>query len=188
MRTPDDTLIFVAPQKAREIRRDQANCMGCLSHCKFSNWARPRRLHDRQAGRPALVLHPEDAAGDRPRSRRAARGPADVRRPQCLPLPRGPVLRQRLRPDGQAAGAAASSPAIERSGDLTSAGQTATKSVRYEMNPGDGTTRSSSRSAMHVEPLPIAIAVRQLKAERAAADPPARGAGPAAAGDTAPAT
>lgn len=38
MRTPDDTLVFVAPDSAREIRRDQANCMGCLSHCKFSNW------------------------------------------------------------------------------------------------------------------------------------------------------
>ena len=38
MRTPDGTLIFVAPQNAREIRRDQADCMGCLSHCKFSNW------------------------------------------------------------------------------------------------------------------------------------------------------
>ncbi len=38
MRTPDRTLIFVTPQKAREIRRDQADCMGCLSHCLFSNW------------------------------------------------------------------------------------------------------------------------------------------------------
>ena len=38
MRTPDGTMIFVRPEKAREIRRDQANCMGCLSHCKFSNW------------------------------------------------------------------------------------------------------------------------------------------------------
>ena len=38
MRTPDQTLIFVAPDKAREVRRDQAGCMGCLSHCKFSNW------------------------------------------------------------------------------------------------------------------------------------------------------
>lgn len=38
MRTPDATLIFVTPEKAREIRRDQADCMGCLSHCKFSNW------------------------------------------------------------------------------------------------------------------------------------------------------
>ncbi|MEO1016679.1 MAG: nitronate monooxygenase [Pseudomonadota bacterium] len=38
LKTPDDTLIFVTPEEAREIRRDQVNCMGCLSHCKFSNW------------------------------------------------------------------------------------------------------------------------------------------------------
>jgi len=39
LRTPDQTLIFVAPQKAEEIKTDQRNCMGCLSQCKFSNWA-----------------------------------------------------------------------------------------------------------------------------------------------------
>ena len=39
MRTPDSTLIFVAPDKAAEIRTDQINCMGCLSACSFSNWA-----------------------------------------------------------------------------------------------------------------------------------------------------
>lgn len=39
MRTPDSTLIFVAPDKANEILSDQINCMGCLSACKFSNWA-----------------------------------------------------------------------------------------------------------------------------------------------------
>ncbi len=39
LRTPDSTLIFVAPQKALEIREDQINCMGCLSACQFSNWA-----------------------------------------------------------------------------------------------------------------------------------------------------
>jgi len=38
MRTPERTLIFVTPEKAREIRRDQADCMGCLSHCQFSGW------------------------------------------------------------------------------------------------------------------------------------------------------
>jgi len=37
--TPDSTLIFVAPEKAKEIRQDQLDCMGCLSMCKFSNWA-----------------------------------------------------------------------------------------------------------------------------------------------------
>ncbi len=39
MRTPDDTLIFVSPAEARQIKRDQADCMGCLSQCLFSNWA-----------------------------------------------------------------------------------------------------------------------------------------------------
>jgi len=39
LRTPDTTLIFVAPDKAREIHIDQINCMGCLSACRFSNWA-----------------------------------------------------------------------------------------------------------------------------------------------------
>ena len=39
MRTPDSTLIFVTPAKAAEIVRDQVECMGCLSSCRFSNWA-----------------------------------------------------------------------------------------------------------------------------------------------------
>ena len=38
LRTPDNTLIFVTQDRARSIREDQINCMGCLSHCKFSNW------------------------------------------------------------------------------------------------------------------------------------------------------
>ena len=39
LRTPDSTLVFVAPEKADEIHEDQVNCMGCLSQCRFSNWA-----------------------------------------------------------------------------------------------------------------------------------------------------
>jgi nitronate monooxygenase len=39
LRTPDSTLVFVTPGKAREILTDQANCMGCLSTCRFSNWS-----------------------------------------------------------------------------------------------------------------------------------------------------
>jgi len=38
LRTPDDTLIFVKKDKADEIIKDQVDCMGCLSHCRFSNW------------------------------------------------------------------------------------------------------------------------------------------------------
>jgi NAD(P)H-dependent flavin oxidoreductase YrpB (nitropropane dioxygenase family) len=39
LRTPDSTLIFVTPDKAREIQADQVGCMGCLSTCRFSNWS-----------------------------------------------------------------------------------------------------------------------------------------------------
>jgi len=39
IRTPDSTLVFVTSDKAKEIRTDQAACMGCLSACRFSNWA-----------------------------------------------------------------------------------------------------------------------------------------------------
>jgi len=39
LRTPDTTLIFVAPEKAAEITKDQVDCMGCLSTCRFSNWS-----------------------------------------------------------------------------------------------------------------------------------------------------
>ena len=38
LKTPDETLIFVAPEKAEEIHTDQVECQGCLSHCRFSNW------------------------------------------------------------------------------------------------------------------------------------------------------
>jgi hypothetical protein len=39
LRTPDSTLIFVTPESARQILADQVACMGCLSQCRFSNWA-----------------------------------------------------------------------------------------------------------------------------------------------------
>lgn len=39
MKTPDDSLIFVEPDKCAEIRKDQADCVGCLSQCRFSSWA-----------------------------------------------------------------------------------------------------------------------------------------------------
>ena len=38
LKTPDNTLVFVDAEKRAEIRKDQADCMGCLSHCGFSSW------------------------------------------------------------------------------------------------------------------------------------------------------
>jgi NAD(P)H-dependent flavin oxidoreductase YrpB (nitropropane dioxygenase family) len=39
MKTPDNTVIFVTPDKSQHIVTDQIECMGCLSYCAFSNWA-----------------------------------------------------------------------------------------------------------------------------------------------------
>ena len=39
LRTPDSTLVFVTPDEARDILKDQTACMGCLSACHFSNWS-----------------------------------------------------------------------------------------------------------------------------------------------------
>jgi nitronate monooxygenase len=38
LKTPDNTLVFVTPEEKGVIRKDQADCMGCLSHCGFSSW------------------------------------------------------------------------------------------------------------------------------------------------------
>ena len=39
LKTPDETLVFVTPEEKHVIRKDQADCMGCLSQCGFSSWA-----------------------------------------------------------------------------------------------------------------------------------------------------
>ncbi|MES2496805.1 MAG: nitronate monooxygenase [Pseudomonadota bacterium] len=39
LKTPDNTLVFVTTDEMKVIRKDQADCMGCLSQCAFSSWA-----------------------------------------------------------------------------------------------------------------------------------------------------
>ncbi len=39
LKTPDETLVYVDPAEKQVIRKDQADCMGCLSQCSFSSWA-----------------------------------------------------------------------------------------------------------------------------------------------------
>ena len=39
LKTPDNTLVFVTSEDKGVIRRDQADCMGCLSQCAFSSWS-----------------------------------------------------------------------------------------------------------------------------------------------------
>ena len=38
LKTPDNTVVFVTEPDKAMIRKDQADCMGCLSHCGFSSW------------------------------------------------------------------------------------------------------------------------------------------------------
>ena len=38
LKTPDYTLVFVTPAEKADIRKDQSDCMGCLSQCAFSSW------------------------------------------------------------------------------------------------------------------------------------------------------
>ena len=38
LKTPDNTLVFVTDEERAVIRKDQTDCMGCLSHCGFSSW------------------------------------------------------------------------------------------------------------------------------------------------------
>ncbi|HET6537115.1 MAG TPA: nitronate monooxygenase [Sphingopyxis sp.] len=38
LKTPDNTVIFVTDTERDSIRKDQTDCMGCLSHCGFSSW------------------------------------------------------------------------------------------------------------------------------------------------------
>ena len=45
LRTPDNTLIFVTPERAAQILADQTACMGCLSMCRFSNWSQHDESH-----------------------------------------------------------------------------------------------------------------------------------------------
>lgn len=38
LKTPDGTVVFVSREMRDIIRKDQQECMGCLSHCQFSSW------------------------------------------------------------------------------------------------------------------------------------------------------
>ncbi len=50
LKTPDNTLVFVSREEAVQIRRDQRECMGCLSLCHFSGWVEdPNRFPPRKA-------------------------------------------------------------------------------------------------------------------------------------------
>lgn len=42
LKTPDKSILFVTEDEMKQIRKDQIDCMGCLSHCSFSNWSQEK--------------------------------------------------------------------------------------------------------------------------------------------------
>ena len=96
-------------RRREEILADQVACMGCLSQCRFSNWA--QQEPDYSTGKRADprsfciqktlqdIAHESDDAG-------GAGAQPDVQRPQRVPLRQGPVLLERLHPDREATGRA----------------------------------------------------------------------------------
>ena len=57
---------LVTPEKSAEIRKDQVDCMGCLSACAFSNWSQGETGTTGKRADPAQLLHPKDPAEHRP--------------------------------------------------------------------------------------------------------------------------
>ncbi len=38
-KTPDDTIVFVTGEELEQIKTTRANCIGCISHCRFSGFS-----------------------------------------------------------------------------------------------------------------------------------------------------
>ena len=102
MKSPDDTLIFVTPEEEKQIRKDQAECMGCLSQCAFSSWA------DNEKNSTGRLADPRSFCIQKTLQDIAHGGPVEQNlmfAGHCgVPLQERPILFERLRPDGEAAG------------------------------------------------------------------------------------
>lgn len=38
--TPDSTVVFLKPEEWKQMQKDRAECVGCLSQCQFSTWSK----------------------------------------------------------------------------------------------------------------------------------------------------
>jgi NAD(P)H-dependent flavin oxidoreductase YrpB (nitropropane dioxygenase family) len=57
LRTPDNTLIFVTQDKAREIQEHKTDCVGCLATCKLSAWSENSEKKYTTGKRPDPRVH-----------------------------------------------------------------------------------------------------------------------------------
>ena len=161
LRTPDSTLIFVTPEKADEIHTDQIELHGLpVGLPVLATGRRTRAAPPAARPIPRSFCIQKTLQDDRPWRR--CRRPADVRRAQRLPLRGRPVLRERLHPDGPAAGGA------HRHGDCR------------QPRPCEGF--SSVRIFQYIAGMnathgPFAMPLGRLRAGRFAPDAPAPGLG-----------
>ncbi len=65
MRTPDSTLIFVTPEKSREIRTTSQAAWAASAPASSRTGRKTSRARPARTADPRSLLHPEDAAGDR---------------------------------------------------------------------------------------------------------------------------
>ncbi len=102
LKTPDDTIVFVTPDERATIRKDQAECMGCLSHCGFSSW---KDHDDYTTGR---LADPRSFCIQKTLQDIAHGGPVEENLMfaghRRIPLQAGPVLFEQLHADGEATG------------------------------------------------------------------------------------
>jgi NAD(P)H-dependent flavin oxidoreductase YrpB (nitropropane dioxygenase family) len=101
LKTPDETLVFVTPEEKTIIRKDQADCMGCLSQCAFSSWADNEKNSTGRSADPrsfCIQKTLQDIAHGGP-SRRISCSPA-----RGVPLQEGSLLLERVRADREAIG------------------------------------------------------------------------------------
>lgn len=45
VKTPDNTLLFLQPEKLEKLKKDMSECCGCLSQCQFSSWCQSSASH-----------------------------------------------------------------------------------------------------------------------------------------------
>ena len=83
------------------IRKDQADCMGCLSQCAFSSWA------DNEKNSTGRLADPRSFCIQKTLQDIAHGGPVEQNLMFAgharVPVQDGPLLFERLRPDGEAA-------------------------------------------------------------------------------------
>jgi len=55
--TPDNTIVFLAPDEWVQMKEDRKNCVGCLSQCQFSSWSQAKGNSGRLPDPRSYCIH-----------------------------------------------------------------------------------------------------------------------------------